>query len=327
MLAVKAALSSGLLVLAIAGTVAAEGPKGSQLLSVTFAVDGKEASCPDLKVALHFHDREIEPNRSGQGFIVPTVFQNTKNDTDKVDVTLTCGAYSLNFSDLPSSWVSPGRWEFGIAYPPSWIERFGWTTAVEHGTWISYLESECNGCDPGVFTTVSHPNPPASLIESLKREQSSSSGQRSRDIAYALAVFNAEYQQNRDFLLEELHTCLARPKESPEDDVCDSDLLSFVTNLYWRGDTALLPTLIQIAESRRDVIGEIGTFYADLLDRRGVIVLNAMGVLPDDKQQLVCKLADEDLIRNSPSRNRIIAFLHGAQSRATIQCLTVLDNN
>jgi len=80
---------------------------------------------------------------------------------------------------------------------------------------------------------------------------------------------------------------------------------------------ALLVPLLQIAESRRDVIDDVGTFYSDLLDRRGAVVLSAMGELPDDRQKLVCRLADEDDLRlNGPKRDRVIAFLRGARGTA-----------
>jgi len=90
----------------------------------------------------------------------------------------------------------------------------------------------------------------------------------------------------------------------------------------------LLAPLLQIAESRRDVIGDIGTFYADLLDRRGLIALSAMGELSDEKQQLVCRLADaDDLSINPPKRDRIIAFLRGARSAAATQCLRAFGSS
>jgi hypothetical protein len=212
----------------------------------------------------------------------------------------------------------------GIAHPLYAVKEYGYTHEFDHGAMLGYLIFEG---EPPVVTFSSQPNPPADLYDALRKEQLDASPERLRDIAYVLAVFDVDYQKNRDYLLASLKNCLSRPRESAEDDVCDSDLLSFVTNLYWRGDTALLPTLLQLAESRRDVIGEIGNFYADLLDRRGVIALNAMGVLPADKQQLVCKLADDDLSINSPRRERIKAFLHEAKSRAADQCLSALDNS
>jgi len=75
------------------------------------------------------------------------------------------------------------------------------------------------------------------------------------------------------------------------------------------------------------VIDDIGTFYADLLDRRGVIVLSAMIKLSDDKQRVVCKLADDDLRLNSPKRERIKAFLRKARGAAAVQCLSALGDN
>jgi hypothetical protein len=76
------------------------------------------------------------------------------------------------------------------------------------------------------------------------------------------------------------------------------------------------------------VIGDIGAFYADLLDRRGVVALSALGELSGTKQQLLCKLADEDDLRiNPPKRERIIAFLRGTRDQAATQCLREFGNN
>jgi hypothetical protein len=176
-------------------------------------------------------------------------------------------------------------------------------------------------------TFSSQPDPPADLSNTLRKEQQDASPERLRDIAYVLAVFDVDYQKNRDYLLSSLNHCLSKPKESPEDGVCDDDLLRFVANLYWRGDAALLVPLLQIAESRRDVIGDIGTFYTDLLDRRGVNALSAMGELTDEKQELVCKLADDDLRINSPKRERIKAFHRETRGAVAIHCLKALGDS
>jgi hypothetical protein len=276
---VKAATVLALLIFALPHPARASGT-----VSFRFVVDGKPISCAST-VELRLDGRAIVAERTDGGFLVPVAFDKKSSEwpSDKtVEVKVICGEYVLNFN-LPPSWVSPGQWEVGIAYPPHWMERFGYLRAVEEGTWLSYLESECNGCDPGVFTTVSHPSPPASLIASLRREQPSSSGERARDIAYALAVFDAEYQQNRDFLLGRLNACIARPKESPEDEVCDGTLLDYVTNLYWRGDSTLLQPLLQLADSRKDVIHEIGRFYADLLDRHTATTVDELGKLAQEE--------------------------------------------
>jgi hypothetical protein len=297
----------------------------SGIISFRFVVDDKPISCTS-SVELRLDGHAIITERTDGGFLVPAAFNKKPSEwpADKtVQVKVTCGDYVLNF-DLPPSWVSPGQWEAGIAYPPHWMERFGYLRAVEEGKWLSYLESECNGCDPGVFTTVSHPSPPASLIESFRREQPNSSGERCRDIAYALAVFDAEYQQNRDFLLHELNTCLARPKESSEDDVCDATLLDYVTNLYWRGDTTLLKPLLQLADSRKDVIHGIGRFYADLLDRHPATTVEELSKLGQDKQRLICQLAGEDEYSlDEPKLERVVQRLHAIGNETANDCLQV----
>ena len=161
----------------------------------------------------------------------------------------------------------------------------------------------------------------------MRKEQPSSSGERARDIAYALAVFGIEYQTNRDRLLNLLGSCLSKPKESAEDDECGGELLDFVTNLYWRGDDALLAPLLQVADTRRDVIGEIGTFYADLLDRRSAVAFESIGKLPPEKQQLVCRLAyEDDLSADSPKRDRVMAFLRSAGGDVAARCSKALDD-
>jgi hypothetical protein len=173
---------------------------------------------------------------------------------------------------------------------------------------------------------VSHPSPPASFVASLRREQPSSSGERANDIAYALAVFDAEYHQNRDFLLGRLNACLARPKESPEDEMCDGRLLDYVTNLYWRGDSTLLQPLLQLADSRKDVIHEIGRFYADLLDRDTATTIDELKKFVQDKQTLICQLAGEDEYSlDEPKLERVTQRLHAIGSEAANQCLQVAE--
>lgn len=301
-----------------------------QEISLSFAVNGKSEPCPNRKVALRLDGSLIVPKPSTHGFWVPEAFRKKTADWPegkKVEISINCGEYRFEFSEHPS-WVSAGSWEVGLAYPPGWAERFGWTGATEKGTWISYLEDECNGCDPGVVTTISHPDPPPSLILSLQKEQPRASGERARDIGYALAVFNVEYQRNRDYVMALLTSCLARPKESPEDDVCDGRLLDYITNLYWRGDDSLLARLLEIADSRKDVIGEIGTFYSNLLDRRADGVLRAMQVLPSEKQRLVCSLAEENDLRvGTPKFELVLANLRAANNETGDRCLQEIEKN
>ncbi len=296
-----------------------------QSISVTFAINGKPIKCDNLKVQLLLDGRAIVPKHAGNSFIVPAAFDKKPSEWspyERAEASVSCGKYELNFPKLDPTWVTAGSWEIGIAYPPYWVERFGWTGATEQGTWLSYLESECNGCDPGVFTTISHPTPPSSLVPLLRHEQASASGQRRRDLAYALAVLNVRYQENRGYLLELLNACRSRSKESPEDDICDGRLLDYVTNLYWRGDSALLTPLLQVADCRKDVIDEIGTFYARLLDRRTEAALKGMQDLPMAKQETICRLAgQDDFSLDAPKFKRVAEHLHAIGGEVADHCL------
>ena len=318
-------LLAAVLLAMAAANASAQTRKPSQSISVTFAIDGKPVSCDHPKIQLGLDGRTIEPKYTDRGFVVPAAFDKKASESsadEKVDVSVSCGKYTLSFPKLNPTWVSPGSWNAGIVHPPYWFEKFRYTSAIEHGTWLSYLDSECNQCDPGVITSVSHQTPPASVVTLLREEQPNAAGERARDIAYALAIYEVEYRQNRDYLLGLLNTCLSRPRESSEDDDCDPKLLDFVTNLYWRGDSTVLPQLLQMADSRKDIIGEIGTFYANLLERRTAIAVEGLQSLPIAKQKTICHLAGADDFRiDSPKLNRVAQQLRGIGGEVADRCL------
>jgi len=320
-------LTTALLLLSGIATVsvATAQNRSNDSISTSFAVDGQQVACTDLKIAFRIEGQRIVPRRTHQGFVVPAILHEQTSDSTvdrKLDVNVVCNEYRLEFDDVPAAWVNPGRWEVGIAYPPYWIERFGWTTAIEEGTWVSYLESECNGCDPGVFTTRSHLTPPQDVVARLRKDQVGASVGRARDIAYALAVFGVDYQSNRDLLMQSLQICLSRPKESPEDDVCDSTLLKYMTNLYWRGDPELLLPLLQLADYRKDVLTELGYFYGDLLDRHTSDALREMEQIPVDKQRVICRLAaEDDFSLDPPKLDRVSQRLRAAATPTATRCL------
>lgn len=294
-------------------------------IAVSFVVDGKPARCTPFGVELSLNGKIIRPNHHGQSFEVPGAFRKSPlhwRDDQRVDISLTCNENIFVFPNLHPALVGQSDWELGMARPPYSMERFRRTDALEHGAWLSYLLFQG---EPGVETFVSQPDPPADVADAMLIEQVTASGERKRDIAYALAVFGIDYQTNRDYLLSVLKSCLSRLNGWPEDDECDGDLLDFVTNLYWRGDDALLDVLLEASDTRRDVIGEIGTFYADLLDRRGAIFLDSIRPLLPEQQELICKLASRDDLRHkSPERNRVIAFLKATRSEAATGCLAAL---
>ncbi|MGH9497278.1 MAG: hypothetical protein ACRD3B_19940 [Candidatus Sulfotelmatobacter sp.] len=301
--------------------------QSSASISISFVVDGRPEPCEAFRVELTLDGQIIKPKQKGQHFEVPRLFQRPRSEWHNgqyVEISLACNGRTFIFPENSPAFVQAGDWELGIARPPYSIETFRRTRELEQGAWWSYLVFQG---EPGVITFVSQPDVPTDIAEALRKEQPNAAGARGRDIAYALAVYGVEYEDNRDRLMLLLYDCLSKPKESPENEECDGTLLDFVTNLYWRGDDALLLPLLRMADSRGDVIGEIGTFYSDLLDRRGQVILHNIASLSVDKQQLICKLADEDdLSYDSPKRDRIKTLLKRTGSESAVRCLASLVN-
>lgn len=295
-------------------------------MNLTFRVDGKLVPCVGRKVSLRLGNQTINPEPTLNGFVVPRIFaqayasEKTRAENN-VEVSITCGDDHLSFSGLYPVWVSAGDWEVGISHPPYWFELFSRSPAIEHGTWVSYLESECAGCDPGVITSVPHVETASVISEGLLHEQPMATGERARDIAYTLAVYGRERELNANYLANLLKSCLVKA-DSSEDAVCDSRLLAYLTNLYWRGSDGLLVPLMRAATSRKDVISDVGTFYSDLLDRRPDAALHALEAETADIRQAVCKLAqDDDLYLNAPKRDRVVVSLRRSGNRVATECL------
>ena len=311
-----------LLLISISAIAQQQKDKSNELISVTFSIDSKPVSCKTLQVRFRFDGLTIVPKIIDSSFVVPSAFEKKPSPDEKIDVSVRCGKHTLEFPQIYPAWISSGYWELGIAHPPFWFERFGSSAAIEHGTWLSYLEFECSGCDPGVLTTISHSTSLPRLVKLLLREQPSATGERARDIAYTLAVLGSEYRQNRDYLLSLLNACLSKSTLPAENDVCNARLLEYMTNLYWRGDSELLIPLLQIADDREDTIGQIGYFYGDLLDSRTNVVLQGMVILAAGKQQMVCKLAGEyDFSINSPKFERVSKRLRAIGNQIAQRCL------
>lgn len=282
----------------------------------------KDLSCRGLTVELQLDGKTIRPSYVDGGFVVPDEFKKLKalglGTRRKTNVTVTCNGHALEFPGVYASWVSAGRWTVGIDYPP--FVHFTHHGMVEKGAWVSYL-----GFD-GIELWIAHPDPLPGMVEQWLKEQPTATGERARDIAFALAVSNANYQRNRDYLMGTLGACLARPKGSAEENGCDYELLDDVTNLYWRGDRTLLQPLLEIAAWREYVIEGIGTFYNDLLDRQPDAVLAGLRALDAKKQNVVCQLAgDDSLGMKSVQMERIHNSLKAVGDELAARCLQVAE--
>jgi hypothetical protein len=250
----------------------------------------------------------------------------SKRHRYKADVgaNVSCDDYAVNFVGLYPVRALPGFWTAGISYPTSWFDEP--EVVPEVGAWVSYLETECNGCDPGVIEWKAHSDIPQALLESLRKEQPSAEGRRARDIAYALAVFGVEYEANRDSLLKRLDKCLGPGIGSVDDESCDEGLFNELENLYWRGDTSLLQPLLQVSDRDGDVVDLAGRFYADLLEARTEIALTGMEQLPLRKQRSVCERSvKDDLDLDPPKLARVEAKLQASGSDLALACLKTIQ--
>jgi hypothetical protein len=295
------------------------------VVSVTFSIDGEQLTCPDLAVDLSLAGHHVVPKQTVDGFLVPALFNRKASAwpaDEKVDAAIRCGQNAVKFSGLSPTWISAGTWEVGIAYPTYWIERFREDPDLEHGTWMTYLVFACKDCDPGVVITVTQAEPPTSVVDRLRNEQAGAVGKRARDIAYALAAFHVEYERNRDYLLTSLDKCLARSKDSPEDDICNGSLVDFLSNLYWRGDNDILHPMTQGAASRQESLSQLGNFYAELLDRRPSVALEVLRTLSVENQKSICRSAgEEDFSVDTVRFSRVAERLGTTHDEVAARCL------
>ena len=77
-----------------------------------------------------------------------------------------------------------------------------------------------------------------------------------------------------------------------------------------------------MADRRKDVIGQIGTFYAQLLDRHAVVAVQEVQSLHVAKQETICQLAgDDDFSIDAPRLNRVAQQLHAIGGEVADRCL------
>lgn len=321
------------MILLIAVTLAAHSQENQPYISVTFSMDGKTAPCDDLKVELRLDHRLIPVKQIDHGFIIPSIFAKLyaspqSRKQSNIDIRLGCGGYSFDFPEQYPVRLLSGSWKFGVQYPTTWLIDSIESPLIEKGVWLSYLETNCDGCDPGVAQSISHADFPVAFVERLHQEQPSAWGEDRMTKTYALAVFNVEYQQNRDYLLSLLNICLSNPNRPAMEDICDNTkLYQYLANLYWRGDSGLLFPLLQAAgETQAGVVDGAGVFYADLLDRRPVEILKGLTGIPVEEQSIVCKLAGkDDLSFNSPKKERVAKQLRAIGGDSAAHCLQEID--
>jgi hypothetical protein len=301
----------------------------SKSIAVKFVVDGQPMPCKVLRIRLSPGTEVLTPVRVPDGFLVPKEILDAyaaepTRVQSNVSAEVACDERTVAVGGLYPAQVLPGQWTVGIAYPTTWFDSP--SGAPEQGAWVTYVVTECNDCDPGIVVSRVHSDVPAGEILKLQAEPNKSA-ERERDVAYALAVFGADYQTNRDHIVKILRECLERPPNSPEDDVCDERLVQYIANLYWRGDGELLHLLVDIAEPRADMVDGAGRFYADLFDRRPDMAVVALSSISQQKQGIVCTMAfDSDLRFDGPKFDRVASKLRNIGTDVGQRCLDALQS-
>ena len=299
-------------------------------VSVEYLIDGKKSACKPFSVELRFDGQTFRPKVSGQRFEVPELFNKPSSewkDNDSVDLSLSCDGNTYAFSAHPG-FLGDEQWTLGTAHPVYGIHEYWYTHQLDRGAILDYVIFEG---EPGIIMFWTEPGAPGNRISALQKKQATASGVRARNIAYELAVYRHDYEKNRDYLLDVMNRCLAKPKDSlqeDDEDECDDDLLKFVANLYWRGDDRLLSRLLNVAEGRSDVLDDVGRFYSDLLQSRTKDMLRGMEELPREKQSLVCHLAYKDHLRfDPPELEQVQTALRDHHTAVAENCLHALRDN
>lgn len=316
-------------------TVCEEPSSVKDTIQLKFEVDGQTVSCKKLGVELTLGKRHFTPPVIANEFVVPKEILDVNSSKHrrhkaKLCVTVSCDDHEVQMRELDPCWALPGWLTARISYPTTWFDEPTAGTFPDTGVWVSYLEADCYGCDPGVVVAETHNEIPQAVLENLRREQPSSKGQRARDIAFALAVFDFEYESNRDQLTNWLAGCHAPENDVAADDeseeICDPALFSEIANLYWRGDDTLLLPLLEPANYDWSVVQDAGRFYSDVLDRRTEKALKGISQLPPHKQRAVCARSVEDDLRFDPPKlARVEASLRTISSETASDCLKAIE--
>jgi hypothetical protein len=296
-------------------------------IAFSFAVDGESVPCVHRGIELQAGGRVIPVRPTAYGFIIPPAFRRAvtgkATQVQKVDVRITCGGQVFDFPNEDESRLVPGSWLLEVSYPTTWFTSATESPVLESGTWLTAMIWGCRQCQPVPRTVIPHFDLPSAFADRLRREQPTAQGVRAVQIAYALVVFNVEPEKNLAYLTDLLKACVVPAETPPDAAVCNNaQLAEDLVNLYWRGDSELLGSLLELADSHSEVASEMGDFYADLLDRRPNLTLRGLQALAPEMQLAACVRAGENEREGDGTRFRRIRMnLHAVGSVTARQCL------
>jgi len=126
-------------------------------------------------------------------------------------------------------------------------------------------------------------------IRRLRAAQNTTDPQRAQQVAFLLAALNAEYEQNRDYLLHVLLGC-----NHPEIRYGCDDMTGFYLIYLWEhGHPEILAPLLRTSIGSYNAAGSegLGAFFGDLVQKSPEKFLDAVGTFPVSTQKKACSFA------------------------------------
>jgi hypothetical protein len=127
------------------------------------------------------------------------------------------------------------------------------------------------------------------IIKRLKVEENTTDAQRAQQVAFLLAVLDAEFDRNRDYLLHVLSGC-NYPKIRYG---CD-DMTGFYLIYVWEhGHPEILAHLLRTSIGSYNAAGSegLGAFFGELVQESPEKFLDAVGTFPPAIQKKACSFA------------------------------------
>jgi len=127
--------------------------------------------------------------------------------------------------------------------------------------------------------------PRQDATNALIKAQADARGPRADAIAFLLVILDADADANRERLFESLRTCTRDPES------CDDRLLSYLGNLFDRGDKSVLDPLLEASRATDSALVEaLGSTYDDLVSRDSRAVIATTSRRPLKDQRRICHM-------------------------------------
>lgn len=122
-------------------------------------------------------------------------------------------------------------------------------------------------------------------VAALTAAQSSARGPKADAIAYLLVIAGVDADANRSRLTESLRAC-TRDSEN-----CDDRIISYLGNLFGRGDQSVLEPLLDASKVTDPAITEVlGLTYQDMVSSSARVVMTAISRRPGKEQRHLCHM-------------------------------------